>query len=277
MDDLKIAAVCMRSETGDIPRNLERIASFVEAAARRGADMICFPELSITGYRLTPSKEDFAGRTVGRSLEALSRMSRNAGMVVMAGLMEPGNRGKPYITQVVAFPEGPPGRYRKTHLSPVEKEVFSAGDDIGAFGHGKTLFGVELCYEAHFPEISTLLSLKGSEIIFLPHASPRGDPETKLDSWLRHLRARAFDNGIFLAACNPAGETGEGFSFPGVAVVLGPDGHVLARYAGGEENILFASLDSRIIREIRDHRMRYFLPHRRPGLYRGLLSRHSSG
>ena len=272
MDDLKVAAVSMHSHPGDIPRNLERIASFVEAAARRGADMICFPELSVTGYRIIPSKEDFAGRTVTGALEALSRMARDTGMVVMAGLMEPSETGKPYITQVVAIPGKPLGRYRKTHLSPVECAGFRAGTEIGVFRSGNTVFGVALCYEAHFPEISTLLCLKGSEILFIPHASPRGDPETKLASWLRHLTARAFDNGAYVVACNPVDEGEAGLTFPGAAVVLGPDGHVLARYTGNEEKILFASLEDRILREIRAHRMKYFLPHRRPELYKDLVS-----
>ena len=136
------------------------------------------------------------------------------------------------------------------------------------FTHGNTTFGVQLCYEAHFPEISTLTALMGADVLFIPHASPRGNPMEKLKSWLRHLTARAFDNGVFLVACNQAGETSEGFSFPGVALALRPDGQILARYAGKRENILFAELEADVLQGIRQHRMKYFLPQRRPDLYR---------
>ena len=66
------------------------------------------------------------------------------------------------------------------------------------FHEGDLTFGLELCYESHFPEISTVLCLKGAEILFMPHASPRGEPDEKMKSWLRHLPSRAFDNGVFV-------------------------------------------------------------------------------
>ena len=48
--------------------------------------------------------------------------------------------------------------------------------------HGITL-GIQLCYDAHFPELSTRMALDGADVIFMPHASPRGTPSKKLDSW----------------------------------------------------------------------------------------------
>jgi len=69
-------------------------------------------------------------------------------------------------------------------------------------------------------------------------------------------------------ACNQAGKTSEGFSFPGVVLALRPDGQILARYAGKRENILFAELEADVLQDIRQHRMKYFLPQRRPDLYR---------
>jgi N-carbamoylputrescine amidase len=115
------------------------------------------------------------------------------------------------------------------------------------------------------------MALIGADILFVPHASPRGNPEEKLQSWLRHLEARAFDNGVFVLACNQVGKTEEGFWFPGVAVVLGPDGRVLAKYVGEEEKILFATLDAEMLHDVRLHRMKYFLPQRRPELYKRIL------
>jgi predicted amidohydrolase len=115
------------------------------------------------------------------------------------------------------------------------------------------------------------MALMGADIIFIPHASPRGDAEGKLQGWLRHLTARAFDNGVFVVACNQVGQTDEGFSFPGAAVILGPNGQELARYAGEEEMILFATLEADMLKEVREHRMRYFIPSRRPDLYKRII------
>ena len=267
MDDLKVAAICMHSIPGEVERNLDRIQSFVSAASKRGADIVCFPELSVTGYILERPGEIYGRLDSDRVIGHLVRMARQAVLVIMAGLIELSHDGMPYITQVIAGPEGLMGLYRKTHMSPAEKAVFRAGEKLQVFSFGNTCFGLQLCYEAHFPEISTVMALKGAEILFIPHASPRGNPEEKLQSWLRHLTARAFDNGVFVVACNQVGRTEERFSFPGVAVALGPDGQVLARHAGTVEKILFVELEAEKLNSIRRHRMKYFIPHRRPEFY----------
>ena len=62
----------------------------------------------------------------------------------------------------------------------------------------------------------------------------------------------------------------EGFSFPGVAVFIHPSGNVMESYAGEEEKMIVAELKGKDLEEIRTHRMKYFLPYRRPKLYRDL-------
>ncbi len=267
MDDLKVAAVCMNAAPGKVEKNLARIQAFVREASQEGADMVCFPELSVTGYTLKNPRDIYKELDSDQAMDRLIRMAIDAQMVLIAGLIENSEGTGPFITQVVAGPGGLIGLYRKTHLSPHEKAIYQPGQEIEIYSHKNTSFGVQLCYEAHFPEISTVMALMGADILFIPHASPRGDGEGKLNSWLRHLTARAFDNGIFVVACNQVGKTDEGFSFPGAAVVLGPNGQELAKQTGEEETILYAALESHMLQEVREHRMKYFIPSRRPDLY----------
>jgi predicted amidohydrolase len=271
MDDLKVAAVCMNARPGDIERNLDRIQAFVSEASAKGADIVCFPELSVTGYILNRPGEIYEGLNPSKITERLVYMARKAEIVLIAGLIEISGDDKPFITQVVAGPEGPLGIYRKTHLSPPEKDIYNSGEEIKVFSHCKATFGVQLCYEAHFPEISTVMSLMGADILFVCHASPRGNPAKKLRSWLRHLPGRAFDNGLFVVACNQVGKIREGLSFPGVALILAPDSQTLATYAGQEEKMIFADLEAKPLEEVRQHRMKYFLPQRRPHLYKKIV------
>jgi N-carbamoylputrescine amidase len=112
------------------------------------------------------------------------------------------------------------------------------------------------------------MALDGAEVIFMPHASPRGTPGEKRDSWMRHLPARAFDNAVFIVACNQTGDNGAGLAFPGLAVAIGPDGRVIAATADGQEGLLVADLDAERLAAVRSHPMRYFLPNRRPDVYR---------
>jgi predicted amidohydrolase len=268
MEDVTVAAVCMHSEPGRVEENLGRMARFAAEAAGNGADMICFPELSLTGYVLDPEEAALGSLSLAQAESLLASVAEDSGSVVIAGLAEEAERGKPFITQVAVGPEGLIGVHRKSHLGPPERGVYRAGDAINTLAFRGVAFGVQLCYETHFPEISTTMALAGAEVLFFPHASPRGSSEEKLSSWLRHLPARAFDNGVYVAACNQVGETSAGFSFPGAAVVIGPDGRVEASYTENEERVLIAPLHRDRLLQVRQNRMKYFLPHRRPPLYK---------
>ena len=135
-------------------------------------------------------------------------------------------------------------------------------------------FGIRLCYETHFPELSTVMALQRAEIIFFLYASPLGKPEEKRDSWMRDLPARAFDNGLFIVACNQVGENGADLLFPGVIMILNPEGKILYQYTGYREKMIIAELKKKDLTEIRTHRMRYFIKYRRPELYKAISQLH---
>jgi N-carbamoylputrescine amidase len=272
MHDLLVAAVCMRSDPGEVDKNLDRMESFVREAASKSAHAVLFPELSISGYSLKQVRKLYDREQSRKIQDQIVRAAQGAKITVMAGMVEMLDVGPPYITHVIAGPKGLIGLYRKTHLSPPEKEKYREGDSLDIFREKDLAFGLQLCYESHFPEISTVLSLKGAEIIFMPHASPRGTPQEKMKSWLRHLPARAFDNGVFVVACNQVGRTKEGLSFPGVVIALDPQGRVIESHAGDEEKMVFVELKAETLKGTRAHRMKYFLPHRKNELYRDLVS-----
>ena len=268
MDDLTIAAVCMNVPIGEIEENLRRMETFVQKAAAKGADLICFPELSVTGYRLENPAGIYTGFQPETVLERVEAMARMHGLIVLAGMVELSDGAKPYISQLIAGPSGLLGVYRKTHLSPNEKDTYRAGRKIEVFSSKCVRFGVQLCYESHFPEISTVMALKGAEVLIIPHASPRGSPAEKAESWMRHLPSRAFDNGLYVVAYNQVGDNRNGFLFPGVAIALNPSGRVMTIYRGYEEKMIFIRLKKKELAKTRNHRMKYFPPNRRPELYR---------
>jgi predicted amidohydrolase len=111
------------------------------------------------------------------------------------------------------------------------------------------------------------MALKGADVIFIPHASPKGTPQKKYRSWMRHLAARAFDNSLFVVACNQTGDNEKGLCFPGISVIIGPSGNVIEKNLSHTESLTVINLKSEALNRIKDHRMRYFLPNRRPELY----------
>ena len=271
MKDIRVAAVCMNALPGQIDANLETIQSFISKAADQGVKIICFPELSVTGYATEPPETICPPSVFRDAVDRILQMARLNGITVLAGLIESTDEGaKPYITQVVANQDGTLWKYRKTHLSPLEARSYRAGEEIQVCHSSHLNFGIQLCYETHFPEMSTLMALQGVEAIFMPHASPRGTPLEKTDSWLRHLPSRAFDNAVYVIACNQSSEIEEGLSFPGVVLALSPSGRILAKYYGRGRELVPVDLRAIELEEVRCHRMKYFLPNRRPELYSGI-------
>jgi N-carbamoylputrescine amidase len=111
------------------------------------------------------------------------------------------------------------------------------------------------------------MAVQGADIIFIPHASPRGSSQEKYQSWMRHLTARAFDNGIVIAAVNQTGDNTRGLIFPGLALVIGPDGNIISKFIDPNERLHIVDIDLDLLDRVRSHRMRYFLPNRRTDLF----------
>ena len=267
MKDIRIAAVVFNAGVGKTGNNLDRMADWIRKAAEKKAAIVCFPEMTITGYHVQKKIITVAEHIHGPSTDYLVNLSKTYKITILAGLAETNPDGHIYATHVVIAPEGIKGVYRKVHLGPSEKKIFVSGDSIPVFEGNGIKFGIQLCYDAHFPDLSTAMALKGADVIFIPHASPQTISKEKIKSWMRHLPARAYDNGLFIIACNQCGKNGKGLSFPGIGVVLNPSGEVIQSYAGTDEHMIIADLNAEDLKKVRSHKMRYFLPNRRPEIY----------
>ncbi|MGB5984784.1 MAG: nitrilase-related carbon-nitrogen hydrolase [Desulfobacterales bacterium] len=266
--DLRVALVMTLSPVGAVAANLANTARWVERAAGQGAALVCFPELNLTGYSTRRELiEPIAQPIPGPLTQHLEKFSRKFDVVILAGMAETDAQGRIFASHVVISPQGTLGVYRKLHLAPPEKELLTAGEGVPLFDLAGIRLGVQLCYDAHFPELSTAQALAGADIIFIPHASPRGLPEDKRISWERHLPARAFDNGLFVVACNQVGDNGQGLTFPGVILAFDPSGKPIAQATAQSEQMVVVDLRRRVMENLRRHPMAYFLSHRREDLF----------
>jgi len=267
MKDIRIATVISHSPVNKTRHNLDQMIRLVEEAKKKGASIICFPEMNITGYSTREDIIDTAEPVSGPITKEIVKLAESEHIVILAGIAEKDSKGRIFASHLVIKPYKSPGVYRKLHLSPPERTIFTPGNKIPMFEAKGVKFGIQLCYDAHFPELSSYMAINGADIIFIPHASPRGTPAEKFRSWMRHLPARAYDNSIFIIACNQTGDNGKGLGFPGVAMIIGPSGEVLSKDLNGKKGILIYDLKVDEINRVRNHRMRFFLPNRRPELY----------
>ncbi len=268
IEDLRIAAVVCRCPVGQVKRNLERTRYWTLRARKQGATFVCFPEFNLTGYSNRAEISEYALSAHGSEIKALVRLAVDQKIMLLVGFAEKNVGGRLYASHMVITPAGRTGVYRKLHLAPPEADHFSPGKTLPVFHWSGVNFGIQLCYDAHFPELSTRMAEAEADVIFIPHASPRGQAADKHQSWMRHLPARAFDNGLFVIACNQTGDNENGLRFPGNAMALSPSGEIIDTRLSGDSGLLVADLMVDQIRHVRSHRMRYFFPNRRPGLYR---------
>jgi predicted amidohydrolase len=241
MQDLTIAAIQMNAPLGQSEANLAAHVRLARKAAAAGAELICFPELSITGHWCAGDVWSASEPAPdGPSTQALLALARELGAMISFGLAER-DRGIAYNTQVVVGPEGFIGKQRKLHMSSDEYFHFRAGSTIEILDLPNCRLGIGVCYDNLFPEVARIAALKGAEVYLMPHAARCGPwPRTATAqgraimqikaAWKKAYAARAYDNGMFVIVNNQAGHAGDepDTNHAGGMLVFDPDGDVIA-------------------------------------------------
>ena len=273
--DCRIGLVQMESFVGKTEQNYMTITRLAEIAQKQDISLLCFPECALNGYSPQDALE------IGETLESLwikklRECSSDLGITLLVGLVEKGTEAiNPYISHVILSPGQEPAVYRKVHLGRSELEFFTPGNHFPIFTAHGTTFAVGICWDWHFPETAAIYSLKGAEVLFAPHASPIVAGDRK-EIWLRYLGARAYDNSVYLGACNLVGSNGKSKQFSGGTLVIGPKGDQLNQSEMSKEGILTATLSADRINLIRrpersSMRDSFFLADRRKELYHELI------
>ncbi len=278
--------------SADRERNVATTIDGIREAARRGARLVCLPELHAGRYfcqREDPRAFDLAEPIPGPTVERIGAVARELGVVVIASIFERRAAGLYHNTAVVLEADGSiAGRYRKMHIPDdpgyYEKFYFTPGD-LGfepiATSVGK--LGVLVCWDQWYPEAARLMALAGAEVLLYPTAigwSAEDDPadqERQREAWLTIQRAHAVANGVPVVACNrvgyeedPSGATG-GIQFWGSSFVAGPQGELLDQASTDGHEVLVAGVDLAHGEDVR--RMWPFLRDRRVDAYADLTKR----
>ena len=240
MEDSRLALVQICPEKGKPEENGAKIISFMKEAKDENADLAVFPECSLTGYDPQRSPE-LALEKDCIYIQEIEAAADELGMAVCFGFMER-DEDALYISQEF-YCKGEKTLYRKTHLATREEEYFKEGNDFPTAEYRHITIGMQLCWESHIPQISTVYRKKGAHLLLFPYASGMSGEKCKTNLSI-HLPARASDNGCFAAACNLLAEkTGGGLA------VWDYKGKLIAEYFGDEEKLLLCDLGGILPRE----------------------------
>ena len=279
------------SMTADPQANLEKAIARVREAAGRGATLICLPELFRTlyiGQREDHDLFNLAEPVPGPSTEALGKVARELGVVIVASLFERRAPGLYHNTAAILDADGTvAGIYRKMHIpddpSYYEKFYFTPGDlGFKAFDTAAGRIGTLVCWDQWYPEGARLTALQGAAILLYPTAIGWHPAEKaqygpqQLDAWRTIQRSHAIANGCYVAAVNRVGfeqldGQGAGLEFWGQSFLADPFGVVLAEAPADAEAILLAPLDLKRLEDVR--RNWPFLRDRRVDAYAGIDQR----
>ena len=285
----RIALVQMRC--GPEPeKNFERAISFINDAAKQGAQIVCLPELFRSEYFCqTEEHKNFtlAEEIPGKSTIALGKIAREHKIVIIASLFEKRSAGLYHNTAAIIEADGKLlGKYRKMHIpdDPLyhEKFYFTPGDlGFQAWKTTRGNIGVCVCWDQWYPEAARLTALRGAEILFYPTAIGWHPNEKKefgaaqYSAWETIQRSHAIANGCYVAAANRVGhETpagGDGIEFWGQSFVCTPSGEIVAKGWVDREEIVMADVEWDRVNEHRTHWP--FLRDRRVDAYGGLEQR----
>jgi len=265
MQDFKIALVQHDSPVGRKADNLAATVAWTKKAKKAGAELVCFPELNLTGHAghhgMVADAEPVPD---GPCVATLCDLARELDIHISAGIAED-DRGIRYNTQFVVGPKGYVGKQRKVHLSGDEYFFFRGGTQLPVFDLPMVRMGIVICYDNQLPEMSRCMAVQGAELIFAPHAARHGKwlrkPEKRREVIANHKKnwklihaVRAIDNGCFVALCNTAGRSAHGIkgveaNHCGVCLVVAPGGRCIAESRSRDirDEMVVAELEAKAV------------------------------
>lgn len=248
---MRVHSIQMNMKLGDVDYNFSHAEELVRRAVsgKDKPDVLLLPEAWNTGFFPKEGLADLCDEDGRRTKEVFGALAKELNVNIIAGSVSDRRAGKIYNTSYVFDRDGRCiADYDKVHLFThmKEEQFYTWGERLCRFTLDGVSCGVIICYDIRFPELTRSLTLPGLDVLFVVAQWP--------DIRIPHLNtlceARAIENQMYLALCNSCG-VAEKTVYGGNSSLIDPWGKVLAR-AGGKEEIVGATFDLSVIKNIRD-------------------------
>jgi len=241
---VRIALGQINTTVGDLGGNVDKMAEWSARATEAGADLVCFPELAVTGY----PPEDLVLRSefVRDNLEALDDLARRTagGCAVLTGFVDRSERGLHNSAGLLAGGRVA-ARYHKVQLPNYgvfdEKRYFVPGDAACPFRVASSALGVSVCEDAWQPG-KPWEDYARAQTRVIPNIN--GSPYHRDKEWerLEVCRDRARDTGGWIVYVNAVGGQDE-LVFDGGSLVVSPEGELAWHATMFDEDLLVVDID----------------------------------
>ena len=279
--ETRIIGLIQMACTNDPKQNLQNAIDSIREAAKKGAQIICLPELFLSSYFCQTENSghfSLAEPIPGPTSGSLAKLAKELEVVLIVPLFEKRTEGIYHNSAIVIDADGSiSGTYRKMHIPDdpcfYEKYYFTPGDSgFKSFSTRYGKIGVLICWDQWFPEAARLTALTGAQFLFYPTAigyqeSDREESPHQIAAWETVQKSHAISNGLFLASVNRCGKEDD-LTFWGRSFVCNPFGKVLQQAGESEAQILIVSCS---LPEIESTRQNWpFLRDRRVDAYQNL-------
>jgi predicted amidohydrolase len=258
MTKITLALAQINTKLGDVNANLEKHLTLLRQARIQGADLLIFPELSLTGYVLQDIAASVAHRPTPTDPIFKRLLHASMDIDVVVGFVEEDERFRYYISSAYLSEGKVVHVHRKVYLPTYgifdDTRYFAAGNSIRAFDTRFGRMGLLICEDFWHASSPYTLWMDGADILLFASASPgRGVTEEILGSskWVETVNqtyAGLFTT--FIAHTNRVGFE-DGLNFSGGATVYDPDGKLIAKAPYDEEGLTLAELDLNQLRRTR--------------------------
>jgi predicted amidohydrolase len=278
MREITIATVQMKPALGESEDNLVKMSDFVsKIASQQKVDLIVFPELATSGYELGVRFTELAQRIPGPTVNLMAQRAAEFGVYIAFGMVTKEKvESVLFNSAVLVGPDGEMlGSYNKVHLRGEERMAFREGFRLPVIETEIGPIGLLLGWDLAFPEVARSLTLDGAELL----CALANWETSQIEEWRTYVRARAYENALYVAAANRVGEDVT-LNFGGESMIVGPRGKTYASLAdekdpaSGEprEGYCVARVDLDDVRKCREEHQT--LQSRHPTVYRSLVKRY---
>lgn len=240
---MKISLAQIQPATSNLNANIERHIRWIEVAAAHGADVVVFPELSLTGYEPALAK-GLATDPQSARLDSLQAVSSSNAITICAGLPVPSASGV-LIGMVIFQPDGQRQLYAKQMLHPDEEPYFATGEKQVILSIKNTTIAPAICYEALQPEHATSAHELGAAIYLASVAKP----QRGVDKAVAHFPSIAKKYAMPVLMANSVGFC-DNFESAGQSSVWDSQGNLLAQLDAMEEGMLIFDTETKAIRQV---------------------------
>ncbi|MGW7316481.1 carbon-nitrogen hydrolase family protein [Streptomyces sp. NPDC054854] len=235
---MRIAAAQLSCVPADVDANAARAAGLAASARERGAELVVFPEFTLTGYELEALAAD-PGLWTAADDPRLDPL-RSAGIAVAVNVALPAaDGGRPLIATLVYGADGALlTTYAKQHLYQQEHDAFRPGSGDGRFELGGIRFSLGVCYDNHFPELTGRAAADGCRVHLASTLYGSGDGIAERATVYPGI---ARDRGLYVVLANHVGPAGR-WTGCGRSAVWAPGGTLLAEAGATEEGVVTAEI-----------------------------------